>query len=324
MSVDAEQDVEVRRRVDQWIEESRDVLARAIPGILDDRQRQRARAETAETACEEFRRATSDLRGEMGELHAEIQRLRSELVKISTAASTAIGHVPRALHGPEESAQTRPISGSRAYRAACIALGVVAAILVASGVAVRFLPTTGSTPPAERPGDARDRPTSSTPPAQTPERPPDPTPTVTLPPRTDLPRTAPLPATEKSVAHTATPLRQSPEPAPRNDIRNFRAESVSGREMKVTVDYSYVGDHGVGEIFMHAVALQHDGWSSRVPGTGFPETAISVGDGRATINIEKVENTGSAISTHVKVCMVSIRDRSAFVCKNFPYTKAWE
>ena len=94
--------------------------------------------------------------------------------------------------------------------------------------------------------------------------------------------------------------------------------------MKVTVDYLYVGDHGVSEIFMHAVALQNHGWSSRVPGTGFPETAISVGDGRATINITKIESTGSAISTHVKVSMVSIRDRSAFVCKDFPYTKSWD
>ena len=119
-------------------------------------------------------------------------------------------------------------------------------------------------------------------------------------------------------------MRRSAAPAPGNEIRNFRAESVSEREMKVSVDYSYVGDHGVGEIFMHAVALQNDGWSSRVPGTSFPDTAIGVGEGRATINITKLENTGSAISTHVKVCMVSIRDRSAFVCKNFPYTKSWE
>ena len=181
----AERDVEVRPRVDRWIEESRDVLARVIPGVLDDRQRQRARAESAETACEEFRRATDALRGDLGELHAEIRRLRGELAKISSAASTAIDHVPPALHGPSESDRRPPISGSRAYRAACIAFGVIAVILVMSGLAIRFMPTARSMPPTERPRDARDRPTSSTPPAQRSEQPPDPTPIATVPPKTD-------------------------------------------------------------------------------------------------------------------------------------------
>ncbi len=113
-------------------------------------------------------------------------------------------------------------------------------------------------------------------------------------------------------------------PEPRNEIRNFRAVSLSGQEMQVTVDYAYVGDHGGQDVFMHAVALQSDEWVSRVPGTSFPEAPIDVGDGSVTITIRKVVETGAAASAKVKVCMVSIRSRSAFVCKTFDYAKEWE
>jgi hypothetical protein len=118
--------------------------------------------------------------------------------------------------------------------------------------------------------------------------------------------------------HVAAPL-----PVPRNEIRRFQAASVSDEEIEVVVDYVYVGDQGEREVFMHAAVLRTDEWASRVSGTGFPGAAVGVGSGRVTINIRKVPDTGPAISTKVRVCMVSLTRRSAFLCENFDFTKAW-
>jgi hypothetical protein len=61
-----------------------------------------------------------------------------------------------------------------------------------------------------------------------------------------------------------------------------------------------------------------------VPGTSFPEAPIGIGAGNVSINITKIPDTGMSTSTRIRVCMVSIRDRSAFFCETFPFTKGWE
>jgi hypothetical protein len=114
------------------------------------------------------------------------------------------------------------------------------------------------------------------------------------------------------------------EPTPRNAIRNFRALSLSGSEMEVTVDYQYTGTHGSKDVFLHAAALQDHQWSSRVPGTGFPDARIKVGSGTVTISITKAADTGNATSTRVRACMVSIPTRAAFACETFAFSKDWK
>lgn len=124
----------------------------------------------------------------------------------------------------------------------------------------------------------------------------------------------------------ARPARQTRPSVPRlpNQIGTFRAESVSGRELAVTVDYSYGGDYGEQDIFLHAVALREEGWQSRVPGTSFPGAPVAVGKGRVTLRIVKVLESEETTSEHVKVCMVSIRKRSAFLCRTFEYAQRWD
>jgi hypothetical protein len=115
------------------------------------------------------------------------------------------------------------------------------------------------------------------------------------------------------------------EPAQRSrtEFRGLAATLVSELEMRVTVDYTYIGDQGRDEVFVHAAALQHDDLESRVSGTGFPGSPIHVGQGTAAIAITKVPGTGPARSTSVMVCMVSLRRRSAFHCQTFPFTMSW-
>lgn len=129
---------------------------------------------------------------------------------------------------------------------------------------------------------------------------------------------------EAARATAPSPVPAPKRPAARNEIRNFRAASLSGTEMEVTVDYAYVGDHGAKDVFLHAMALQSDDRASRVPGTSFPDAAIHVGDGSVTIHIRKLPDTPRATSSKVRICMVSLPYRTAFACRTFECAKAWE
>ena len=93
-----ELEAESRQRVDRWIEESQYLLGRIVPGIIEDRQRQRSRAEAAENACEQFRQETSELRRAISELQGEVQALRTERAEIGHAASAALDHLHQAIH----------------------------------------------------------------------------------------------------------------------------------------------------------------------------------------------------------------------------------
>ena len=110
-----------------------------------------------------------------------------------------------------------------------------------------------------------------------------------------------------------------------NDIRNFKATSVSDTEMQITVDYIYSGDKGTSNIFMSAYALQNDG--SQLPDGAHTPAAVGVGDGGATIKLIRKEGGpskfGALTSTMVKVCMTTSGGGDPFYCVNFPYNKVW-
>jgi hypothetical protein len=125
--------------------------------------------------------------------------------------------------------------------------------------------------------------------------------------------TAPSPA--RVVSRAATP---------RTEITGLRLAESSGREMRVTVRYVYVGEQGQDDVFLHAAALLGDGLRSRVPGTTFPGEPVNVGTGSVTLAITKVLDTGAFTSRAVRACLVSLRARQAFVCRNFPLRYAWE
>jgi hypothetical protein len=329
MSTDEVQ-VDGRDRVDRWISESQEVLGRIIPGVIEDRQHQGSRAEAAERACKQLELEANDLRRELGGLHTEVRTLKSELVEIGYAASALASHLNRAIvplvglrhtipvpaeTPPAPPAEVEPAPATRripAKKIALIAAGAIGALALVLGVGV--LAPVRREPPAPAPTARPEVGAVS-----------EPTPLQAPGPPAALPsRREPAPLPRPAARAKPTVLPENLLPTPRNEIRNFRAVEGSGRELRVTVDYAYIGDHSTSEIFMHAVALERDEWKSRVPGTGFPYSAIAVGDGTVTINISKQPDTPPATSTVIKVCMVSIKKRAAFMCETFPYTKAWE
>jgi hypothetical protein len=146
-------------------------------------------------------------------------------------------------------------------------------------------------------------------------------PTVTTSPPTDLasPPAVRAPAVSKPVAR---------RDASKNEITQVSAESLSGQAMRVTIDYAYAGDYGTEDVFLHAAALRDyfhgQGLRGRVPGTGFPGEAVAVGNGRVTLTINRVVEGDALTSTAVRVCLVSLPRRAAFLCRNFAHTKEWD
>jgi hypothetical protein len=291
---------EGEERVERWLEESRFVLGQVIPEILEERETPPGTVPVG--AWRQIRRDTGALRQELNSLRVEIHSLRDELVDVRQSA--------HAIEERLEHVASR--RGMLLVGVAGIAVAVVGAMLLWPGLANRSEPTRTAAPapaPPESPAPAVVEP--ATPPAPVAVR------------REPEPR-RPARRQESPRAAVESVSRAGPAPVTRNAIHNFRAVSLSGGEMEVTVDYDYAGTHGAKDVFLHAAALQDESWSSRVPGTSFPEAKISPGSGSVKISITKLPNSGNATSTRVKLCMVSIPTRSAFACETFAYAKDWE
>ncbi len=333
-----ELEVDARERLDRWIHESQQLLEGAIPGIMEDRQRQQGRVEAAERTYDHLRVEADDLRRELRGLDSAVRTLKGELVEMSRAAAVLADHLHQALVPlttinqkvpPREAPPPPPVemepapapapvpavSRSLAKTVALVAAGAIGALVLALA-AVLVVPMRPAPPkPAPPPELERGAPSEPAP-ARAPS---GPAPAV---PRKPAPKPAALPKPAVRLKPPVSP--ESVVPIAHNEIRNFRAVDVSGQELRITVDYAYAGDYGASEIFMHAVALERDEWTSRVPGTGFPYASIGVGGGTVTIDISRQPDTPPATSTVVKVCMVSIKKRAAFMCQTFAYTKTWE
>ena len=87
-----------RQRVAQWIEESQYVIGRLIPGLLEDCERQRAKAAAADQDCERLRSEIGELRKEIGEVQSEREFLRNERVATGDALSRAVEHTSQIHH----------------------------------------------------------------------------------------------------------------------------------------------------------------------------------------------------------------------------------
>jgi len=136
---------------------------------------------------------------------------------------------------------------------------------------------------------------------------------------------APAVATPGTLGPTPADAGRPTRPA-ENEIRDFRLAEGSGREMHVAVEYSYAGDHGPDDVFLHAGALLGQELASRVPGTNFPGEPVSSGSGSVTLTITKtrVDDTGAFTSRTLRACLVSLRTRSVFLCRNFPLVHEWD
>jgi len=298
------------RRVGRWLRESREMIGRVIPEIVEDRLRQHGRVEAAEESFDRLRGEAASLRNELTQLQVEARALRRQLVEIGASASSAVARLTETVRALEEiqhwqptpraaeASQEPPPARSRWRLAALAAAGATAALLAVVALMLQSTPIPPVTP---APGPALPQPAA-------------------VPPTTDRP-SAPEPPAPPEVAR----LPDKPLTPLRNEIRHFRVVNVSGHEIQVVIDYAYAGDQGTRDVFIHAAALREgEELRSRVPGTSFPFAPIRVGDGSATISITKQSDTGPSVSTRIKICMVSIRTQAAFVCQTFPYTKAWD
>ena len=82
-----------RPRVDRWIEDSQYVIGRLIPGLLDDRDRWRAKAQAADEEIERLRRELGDARRDVVQLEAEKREWHGEHAAIAAAFNRAMEHL---------------------------------------------------------------------------------------------------------------------------------------------------------------------------------------------------------------------------------------
>ena len=90
---------EERQRVTRWIEESQYLIGRIVPGLLDDRDRLRSRAEGAEQEAERLRHEVHELRKEIADLQSEKEFVRNEQVTMTEAFSKVMEHLSQ-MHEP--------------------------------------------------------------------------------------------------------------------------------------------------------------------------------------------------------------------------------
>jgi archaellum component FlaC len=90
---------EERQRVTRWIEESQYLIGRIVPGLLDDRDRLRSRAEGAEQEADRLRQEVHELRKEIADLQSEKEFVRNEQVTMTEAFGKVMEHLSQ-MHEP--------------------------------------------------------------------------------------------------------------------------------------------------------------------------------------------------------------------------------
>ena len=87
--------VDDRERVERWVEDSQYVIGRLIPGLLEDRDRWRTKAETVEQENDRLRFEIATMRKDIAERESERQHIGSEQAAIAEAFSRAMEHLTR-------------------------------------------------------------------------------------------------------------------------------------------------------------------------------------------------------------------------------------
>lgn len=92
MDVDEINATELRRRITDWIGEGQHVLGRLIPGLLDQYDRLKARAEEAERQSERLRQELGELQQRLAGLQEENDALRREQEEIVALFRRVMDH----------------------------------------------------------------------------------------------------------------------------------------------------------------------------------------------------------------------------------------
>ena len=103
------------------------------------------------------------------------------------------------------------------------------------------------------------------------------------------------------------------------DIGNFRVVNVSSAQVRVTVDYVFLGTEATGPVSIHATPEETGG----VLILALSNSKIIVQTGRQTISllITKRNDARDFTSVAIRVCMSTV-DR-AVLCRDFPHEKRW-
>ena len=105
-----------------------------------------------------------------------------------------------------------------------------------------------------------------------------------------------------------------------NRIRNFRGESLSAREARVMVDYTYNGEWGLRNLFLAAYA---DSGTGRILEISGEIPILSIGDGSGTVNVT-LNDVGTYQSRLMVVCIYQKEGAAGTnFCVPFDFVKSW-
>jgi chromosome segregation ATPase len=82
-----------RKRIDRWLQETRHLLGQTIPAYLDDRDRTRARLESAERENDQLRAELAAARREASDLRAALTSLRTERATVLDSFKALVAHL---------------------------------------------------------------------------------------------------------------------------------------------------------------------------------------------------------------------------------------
>ena len=105
-----------------------------------------------------------------------------------------------------------------------------------------------------------------------------------------------------------------------NSIQNFRAVNLSDAELKVTIDYTYNGELGTSDVYIHATP-EESGGVFDLRTVNYEEVTLRRGTNRVTLNIKKRPESRNFTSQSIRVCMSTLKE--AILCEDFQYTKTW-
>lgn len=153
-------------------------------------------------------------------------------------------------------------------------------------------------------------------PTVTPANAPTAVPVVSTPtevePTVESPKPATVPATP------IPPVKTLPPPS--NNISNFRVQQESDSRVKITVDYTYNGDHGSNVNL--GIYVLHNG--EKLPWFGWDVMIISAGSGTVSTRINyDYNNPPSTTTTDQIVVTFYANDDPAFYSQTFDYPMTW-
>jgi len=101
VSMGENETVEDRQRLERWLEDGQYMLGRVVPSLVEERDRLKVRAESAEEECGRMRHEILELRKVVNDLNGEGQYLRQEQAAIAESVGALMGQLAelqRPLH----------------------------------------------------------------------------------------------------------------------------------------------------------------------------------------------------------------------------------